>query len=95
MLATVKQSLHQTAEIQNHQKGQIEQSFTRLYQSALLQMRYENGDKNSRAQYETDICKIYVNLMCELLKKLGMPEDQELVDEYFKGVVFWIIMKKI
>lgn len=90
LLATVKTEF--TSDSRNAKitkKELIEQSFIRLYQSVLLaKMRYENGDKNSRVQYETDICKIYVNLMCELLKKLGIPEDQELVDEYFKGVVF-------
>lgn len=90
LLATVKTefaSENEDANISN--KELIEQSFIRLYQSCLLaKMRYENGDKNRRKLYENDICKIYVNLMCELLKKLDFPEDQALVDEYFKGVVF-------
>lgn len=89
LLATVKTDLTPTSEGTLTNKEIIEQAFVRLYQSVLLaKMRYENGDQTSRSQYESDICKIYVNLMCELLKTIGVPEDQEYVEEYFKGEIF-------
>lgn len=89
LLATVKTDLVPTSgSSKQTNKEIIEQFFVRLYQSVLLaKMRYENGDQTCRSLYESDICKIYVNLMCELLKMMGVPEDQEHVDEYFKGMI--------
>lgn len=89
LLATVKTDLIFTSQDTLTTKEMIEEAFVRLYQSVLLaKMRYENGDQTCRSQYESDICKIYVNLMCELLKTIGAPEDQEHVEEYFKGELF-------